>query len=150
MKIHFIVEIEDVPGKPRRCTVERLTPIAPANGDHLKTVLHHTTAADVAAAAPKRRGRPPKASVFPIVKEAAPTPPPVRAELSTAPGPVFDPAFVGIIKDLPEPFTRRAIAAATGLELNNVTLRLNRMKHHGWIENPAPGLWRKTRTFGEK
>jgi len=65
-------------------------------------------------------------------------------------GPQFDPGFLAIIRDTHEPFTRRSISAESGVSVTDVTQRLNRLHHKGWIEQPAPGLWRKTKTFAQK
>ena len=65
-------------------------------------------------------------------------------------GPQFDTGFLAIVRDIKEPFTRRALAVASGVEVGLVTLRINRMAKRGWLEQPAAGLWQKTKTFGVK
>lgn len=141
MKIHLIIEIED-DGKTRRATVQRIVKVAELNGDGVLAI-----APSAALEIIKRRGRPPKHQPLPIPPLAEPEPPKVKTENH---GGDFDPAFLKIIADAPEPFTRRSVAISTGLDVGNVTLRLNRLKHRGWIEQPAREMWRRTRTFGDK
>jgi hypothetical protein len=142
MKIHLIIEIED-DGKTRRATVQRMAKVAELNGDG-ELLIAPAAALEIIKRKP---GRPPKHQPLPIPPLAEPEPPKVKTENH---GGDFDPAFVKIIEGLPEPFTRRSIAVSTGLDVGNVTLRLNRLKHRGWVEQPAREMWRKTRTFGEK
>ena len=91
------------------------------------------------------------------VEIAAVAPPPIPPEPEPekkverkGSGPQFDPGFLKIIQDAPEPFTRRSIAVASGVDVVDVTLRLNRLHKKGWIEQPVKHLWRKTKTFGVK
>jgi hypothetical protein len=89
------------------------------------------------------------AETVPVPITPEPKPEPERIDRAGS-GPQFDPGFMRIILDAVEPFTRRSIAVASGLKVEDVTQRLIRLNKHGWIEQPAPGLWRKTKTFGEK
>jgi hypothetical protein len=121
MKIHFIIEIED-DSRHCRATVERVEKVS-------KAVK---------------------------IAEVAPPPIPPEPELESKKicrsnsGPQFDPGFLAVIRDCHEPFTRRALAVATGLSVTDVTQRLIRLHKKGWIEQPARELWRKTKTFGIK
>ena len=142
MKIHLIIEIED-DGKTRRATVQRVAKVAELNGDG-ELLISPAAALDIIKRKP---GRPPKHQPLPMPPLVEPEPPKVKVENH---GGDFDPAFLKIIECLPEPFTRRSIAVATGLEVGNVTLRLNRLKHRGWIIQPAREMWCRTKTFGVK
>ena len=132
MKITLIIEIEAKDGQEPKATVRRL-PEKPS----LVAAPPATKLARIAEAAP-----PP---VPPLPALPAPD-----AETVCKPGsgPQFDPGFLAALRDAPEPFTRRAIAVATGLKVEDVTMRLNRMRKRGWVEQPAPELWRKTGRFG--
>jgi hypothetical protein len=95
-----------------------------------------------------------------VAKVADVAPPPIATEPESTPaetgvkrngsGPQFDPGFLAIVRDEHEPFTRRSLAVASGLKVEDVTQRILRLNKKGWIEQPAPGLWRKTKTFGVK
>lgn len=144
MKIHLIIEIED-DGKTRRATVQRVAKIAELNGDGVLAI----NPADALEIIKKQKG----------VKIADVAPPPIPAEekpaeklktLKPNSGPQFDPGFLKIIQDAPEPFTRRSVSVSTGLDVVDVTLRFNRLKHKGWIQQPAKGMWIRTKKFGVK
>ena len=91
-------------------------------------------------------------AIAPVAPPPIPPEPevPQISERKPGSGPQFDPGFLAIVRDAHEPWTRRSIAVASGLKVEDVTQRLLRMKHKGWIEQPSPGLWRKTKEFGLK
>jgi len=130
MKITITIELDDDGRMPRV---------------HVRQNGH----AEKAPAEPKAPG---------TVKVADVAPPPLPAESTPDKpttckpnsGPQFDPGFLAIVRDECEPFTRRSLAVASGLKVEDVTQRLNRLSHHGWVEQPAPGLWRKTKTWAQK
>ena len=133
MKIHFIIEIED-DGRKRTATVQQLAQV----GEEVK----------------RKPGRPRKiyatepapAAPVPASEPAAPT----HEVNNDFRGQEPDPKFINCIRDLPQPFTRRAIAIATGMDPTAVTLRLNRLKHRGWVMSPAREMWVRTNQFGIK
>ena len=90
------------------------------------------------------------------IADIAPPPIPPEPAQDTPPitragaGPQFDPGFLAIVRDIKEPFTRRALAVASGLEVGLVTLRMNRLHKKGWIDQPSAGLWQRTKNFGVK
>ena len=126
----------------------KITITIEVSGGNAPTVNVATTRAE-----PKRgRGRPPKQPVIadvapPIPALAEPEPPKVTSQNN---GHDFDAGFLRIVQDAPEPFTRRSLAIATGLDVGSVTLRLNRLAKRGWIIQPARELWKRTATFGVK
>ncbi len=124
MKVRFVIEFDtDDDGTPTKMKVKR--------------------ALEVAAV-------PPGAVLEPKLAKIAETVTPVTPVKRPGSGPQFAPGFVEMIRTAHEPFTRLSIAAVTGLTPADVTLRLNRMKHKGWIEQPVKTLWRKTKNFGVK
>jgi hypothetical protein len=129
MRIHIIIEIDG--GKPVKITQSAEADEAPNENPSKKNRV-----ADIAPTVPA-----------PIPSEPAPDKPPVTRPGA---GPQFDPGFLAIVEKAPQPFTRRAIAVASGVEVGNVTLRINRMHRKGWLEQPAPGLWQRTKLFGVK
>ena len=119
------------------------------------------TAADLLAGLPPkiRVEKPIKEAVAKVAKIAAVAPEPVpelpapttpEVGLKQNSGPQFDPGFLKVVMDAPEPFTRRSIAVSTGLKVEDVTQRFIRMAKKGWIEQPARELWKRTKTFGLK
>ena len=142
MKIHFIIEFEtDAAGVPIAMKARKVQPVAQVPPG---AVVHLADGQTVTMPG-KRRGRPPKHQPLPIPPEPTPELPKVTSENN---GHQFDPAFLKIIQEAPEPFTRRSVAISTGLDVAAVTVRFNRLKHRGWIINPAPQLWKRTATFG--
>ena len=125
MKIHLTIEIEDGAKAPR---IKVSQDAAPAD--------KQPKLANIADAAPP-----------PLTEEPPPETEPVARPGS---GPQFDPGFLKVIQDIHEPFTRRSVAVDSGLKVEEVTQRFIRMHKKGWIEQPAPGLWRKTKSFGMK
>ena len=128
----------------------KITITIEVNGDNAPTVNVATATTE-----PTRgRGRPPKqpviADVAPPPIPALPEPEPVNGSLKPGSGPQFDPGFLKIVQDAPEPFTRRSLAISTGLNVVDVTARLNRLHHRGWIIQPARELWKRTAKFGVK
>ena len=152
MKIHFTIEFDkdemprlsvrksDGKGKPTQ-----LLAVPELNGGG---VLHISPSAAIAAI---------KKPTAKFVKIADLAPPPILREEEPEPARVrvgnagnkFDPGFLAIVRDAKEPMTRVQIAVATGLSKEDVTMKFNRMKHKGWLEQPAPGLWRKTKNFAQ-
>jgi predicted Rossmann fold nucleotide-binding protein DprA/Smf involved in DNA uptake len=143
MKIHLIIEIED-DGKTRRATVERVVKVAELNGDG---VLAINPAAALEIIKKQKRAKIADVAPPPIPPLPEPDAPKVRQSGS---GPQFDPGFLKIIQDAPEPFTRRSLAVSSGLKVEDVTQRLIRLHKKGWIDQPAREMWRRTKTFGEK
>ena len=143
MKIHLIIEIED-DGKTRRATVQRVAKVAELNGDG-ELLIAPAAALEIIK---KQKGA--------KIAEVAPPPltpepePEAKKICKQNSGPQFDPGFLAVIRDAHEPWTRRSIAVATGLKVEDVTQRLIRLHKKGWIEQPARELWRKTKTFGVK
>ena len=79
---------------------------------------------------------------------AAPVPlPNIRNIRKPGSGPKFDPDFLRLVGDAVEPFTRQSLAAASALSVVDVTLRLNRMKKHGWVHSAHKGLWERTSRY---
>ena len=143
MKIHLIIEIED-DGKTRRATVQRVAKVAELNGDG-ELLIAPAAALDII----KKQKRAKIADVAPAPVPPLPEPDAPKIERKGS-GPQFDPGFLKIIEDAPEPFTRRSLAVSSGLKVEDVTQRLIRLHKKGWIHQPAHEMWVRTKTFGEK
>ena len=147
MKIHFIIEIED-DGKTRRATVERVAKVEELSGGGVLAI----NPADALELIKRKPGRPVKVKIADVAPEPIPAlPEPDAPKIrQSGSGPQFDPGFLKIILDAPEPFTRRSIAVSSGLNPVDVTQRFIRLHKKGWIEQPARELWKRTKTFGIK
>jgi hypothetical protein len=56
---------------------------------------------------------------------------------------------VGIVRDLPEPFSATPAAVALGVDAKKARLILEAMRERGWLECPSLGLYRRTPGYGE-
>ncbi len=147
MKIHLIIEID---GNGKVQMVDLVAKVAAVDGKG-ELLINPADALDIIKRKP---GRPAKAKIAEIAPEpipALPEPtPPTGVKLKPNSGPQFDPGFLKIIQEAPEPFTRRSIAVSSGLNPVDVTQRFIRLAKKGWIEQPARELWKRTKTFGIK
>lgn len=138
MKVLFTIEFEtDRAGTPKRMKVSKLLEVAPVPEEKSGDGERGCNRVKIADTTPA-----------PIPQE--PPPAPKLKTLRPNSGPQFDPGFLAVLRAAPEPFTRRSISVATGLSVVDVTLRFNRLKKKEWIQQPAPGMWIKTETFGAK
>lgn len=151
MKIHFIIEFEtNEAGVPIGMKARKVQPVA-----HVPPgVVVHLADGQTVTMPGKRRGRPRKVAIADVAPEPIPPlpqpTPPTGVTMKQASGPQFDPGFLKIVQDTPQPFTRRSLAVATGLDPVDVTQRLIRLHKKGWIIQPARELWKRTATFGVK
>jgi hypothetical protein len=152
MKIHFTIEFDkdEYPRLTARASNGKgkptmLVPVQELNGSG---ELHITPAAAINAI---KKTAPRFAKIATIAPPPIPQEPePEKKVERKGSGPQFDPGFLKIIQDAPEPFTRRSVSVASGVDVVDVTQRFIRLAKRGWIQQPAKNLWCRTKTFGVK